>query len=118
MTAEEKCWTTEDIKIRKEGYIRCAERVIIVKDLEIHTTYGSKDIQCGRGYSNIHQILNCTGVRNICSAKDVDILAIIDDYIEHCWSVANVCIIFDCIPGELKGFMLFVSGTSEFILCK
>lgn len=44
----------------------------------------------------------CTGLRNTCSTKDVDMLAIIEEIVEHCWSsdIVNVCIIFDCIPGK------------------
>lgn len=47
--------------------------------------------------------MNCTGLRNSCSTNDVDILGIIEENIlDYCWSVVNVCIIFDCIPGKLN----------------
>lgn len=71
-----------------------------MKDLELHSVYGIRRYARGDGSSKINQIFNCTGLRNICSTKDVDILEIIDEYIENWWGIENVCIIFDCIPGE------------------
>ncbi|XP_065934476.1 uncharacterized protein [Magallana gigas] len=103
VTADEKCWKTEDIKLRTGGFIRCEERVIIVKDLEFYGKYGRD--YCYGGSSKIYQIFNCTGLRNTCSTKDEDMLAIIDEKIEHCWGIVNVCIIFDCIPGLIENMM-------------
>lgn len=72
-----------------------------MKDLKFYSEYGMIRYPCLDGSSKINQIFNCTGLRNICSKKDVDILAIMDEYIENCRGYGvNVCIIFDCIPGE------------------
>lgn len=69
-----------------------------MKDLEFYAEYGKR--RCYGGPSKINQIFNCTGLRNTCSTKDVDMLAIIEEKIERCWGIVKVCIKFDCIPGE------------------
>lgn len=103
VTAHQKCWNTSDIDQVKDGFISCPETVIIVKDLEVYRTYGKTKRQCVKISSKINEILNCSGLRNICSTKDVDFLALIEENIDHCRSsgtdVLTVCIIFDCIPG-------------------
>lgn len=70
-----------------------------MKDVEFYEEYGKTNCYGG---PKIIQIFNCTGLRNTCSTKDVDMLAIIDEIIEDCWpwDIVNVCVIFDCIPGE------------------
>lgn len=76
-----------------------------MKNIEFYTEYGKRS--CYGEPSKINQIFNCTGMRNTCSTKDVDMLAIIEEIIENCWSwdIVNVCVIFDCVPGELKIYL-------------
>lgn len=69
-----------------------------MRDLEFYAEYGKSS--CFGGRSKKNQILNCTGLRNTCSTKDVDMLAIIEEIIENCGDIVNVCIKFDCIPGK------------------
>lgn len=71
-----------------------------MKDVEFYAEYGKSS--CYGGRSKKKKIFKCTGLRNTCSTKDVDMLAIIEEIVEHCWSsdIVNVCITFDCIPGK------------------
>lgn len=95
-----KCWSTEDISLRKDGFISCADQIIIVKYLDIIPVHGSLRSHCP-DFLKINQITKCTGLRNTCNRNDVDILAIFEEYIDNCPdNLETICIFYDCISGK------------------
>ena len=95
--ANEKCWTIEDVRLKKNGFIRCTKSVIVVKDIEIYPPR-----YCYRDYK-LKQLKKCNGLYNICDINDVDILTTIKEYVDSCsynGKPQKVCIIYDCIPGK------------------
>lgn len=95
-----KCWSTEDIRLRKDGFISCADQIIIVKYLDIIPGHGSMRSHCP-DFLKIYQITKCTGLRNTCNRNDVDILAIFEEYVNNCPdNLETICIFYDCISGK------------------
>lgn len=95
-----KCWSTEDIRLRKDGFISCADQIIIVKYLDMIPGHGSLRSHCP-DFLKIYQITKCTGLRNTCNRNDVDILAIFEEYVNNCPdNLETICIFYDCISGK------------------
>lgn len=104
MTSDKKCWSTEDIRLKKDGFISCTEKIIIVKDIEVISLHGSNRSHCP-DFLKLYQITKCTGLRNICNRNDVDILAIFEEYQNYCpYNVETVCIVYECITGKKLRF--------------
>lgn len=57
-------------------------------------------------------MFKCNGLQNICDINNIEILVGIEDYVENCYmyywdEYVNVCIIYDCIVGQLIKFIFY-----------
>nr|XP_022341123.1 uncharacterized protein LOC111135394 isoform X1 [Crassostrea virginica] len=95
----EKCWTIDDVRSKKDGFIRCPKNVIVVKDFkEFPALYCYHE-------NKLKQLKKCNGLYNICDINDVDILTIMEEHVDSCFDYgkpSKVCIIYDCIPGPFN----------------
>ena len=86
----------DDVRSKKDGFIRCPKSVIVVKDFKLYLSYCYHE-------NKLKQLQKCNGLYNICDINDVDILTIIEEVVESCSYYENptkFCFIYDCIPGK------------------